>query len=179
MTAFLKFTQLIVGWVTPDWDIRAVYNTIAADNVLDRYSRHQQAAIRCSQSHVISRQNQPRSCIKWSSPDCPGGFHWSSTSSPSFLYWGSKTRHRISVAVQQAPSKGKQSLPLTPLWCSWKQSSRCCLPSLVPACTADSCLAWSPPQPLVLFNRAAPQAVSPQPPLLSCLCPWWSESWFY
>ena len=35
VTAFLKFTQLIVGWVTPGWDFRGIYNAIAADNALD------------------------------------------------------------------------------------------------------------------------------------------------
>ena len=35
MTAFLKFTQLIVGWETSGWDFRHIYNAIAAADALD------------------------------------------------------------------------------------------------------------------------------------------------
>lgn len=35
MTAFLKFTQLIVGWVIPGWDFRGIYRAIASGNALD------------------------------------------------------------------------------------------------------------------------------------------------
>lgn len=131
MTAFLKFTQLTVGWVTPGWDFRGIYNAIEADNGIIAVAQ----GINRQLSHApktISRLNQPHSHRKCSNPGFPGGIHWSHSSSTSFLTGaGGKTEHSISVVVQQLPSKREYSLPLTPYLCFCEHSQGCCLPTLL------------------------------------------------
>lgn len=136
---FLKSTQLIVGWVTAGWDFRGICNAIAADNALDY---HRITAVAQGISRQLSHAPKAISSPGWTSPNPTGRgptlavLVASTDLTPvQHLSWtevGGKIEHSISVVVQQVPSKGEQSLPLTPYLCSCEHSQGCSLPTLLP-----------------------------------------------